>query len=432
MTQEQIKRYHVISDSLEGKITVAAAAEAMGISKRQATRLRKGVREEGPAFLIHKNSGRTPAHAVTAEEKQRIIELYRGEKYKGANFVHYSELLAEHEGINLSRPTVHRALKEAKIESPKKRRRLKAHRSRKRKEQEGLLTQLDATPYKWFGGNAMFNLHGGIDDATGKIAGLYMTKNECMHGYFEVMRQTIEQNGVPVSAYVDRHTIFRSPNADKLTIEEQLEGKEAADTQFGRAMRELGITMIPARSPQAKGRIERLWDTLQSRLPIEFRIHNINNMDEANAFFVDYIPKFNAQLAVEAENCEKAYVPTSLDLDLILCVKEKRTADNGGVFSFHGKSFKIVDYAVSGKSKIEVVASATRGIFALNKGKEVNVTPYIKPKKAAPPKAEKKPPSTLGHHAHGNWKPTQPRYSFDLANKEIKKMLEEIFLSKYA
>ena len=253
MTQEQIKRYHVIMDSLEGKLTVAAAAEGLGISERQITRLRNGVKEEGAAFLMHKNKGRSPAHTLTEEDKKRIVEIYHGSKYKGSNFLHFSELLAEHESMNVSQATVYRVLTGAGIESPKKRRRFKAHRSRKRKAQEGLLMQIDATPFKWFGGNAMFALHGGIDDATGNIIGAYMTKNECLHGYYEVMRQTIEHNGIPVSVYADLHSIFRSPNAGKLTVEEQLEGKAVNDTQFGRAMKELGVTLIGARSPQAKG-----------------------------------------------------------------------------------------------------------------------------------------------------------------------------------
>jgi transposase len=432
MTQKQINRYHVIMDSLEGKLSVAAAAEALGISERQMTRLRNGVKKEGAAHLIHKNKGRTPAHTVTEEEKQAIVELYRGEKYVGANFVHFSELLAEHEEISLSRPTVHRVLKSAGIESPKKRRRFKAHRSRKRKAQEGLMVQLDATPYKWFGGNAVFALHGSIDDATGNITGAYMTKNECLHGYYEVMRQTIERNGVPVSVYADMHTIFRSPNAGKVTIEEQLEGKAVNDTQFGRAMKELGITLIGARSPQAKGRIERLWDTLQSRLIIEFRIQNIKTTHDANAFLIDYIPKFNEKFAVNPELAEKAYVPNTQDLDIILSVKETRTADNGGVFSFSGKPWKIIGYDVPGKTKVEVVASARCGLLALHKGKRHDVAPFVKPEKAKKPKADRLMVKPAEDHPFRQSIHQMPLYSTDLAYPEIHKMLEDIFLSKYA
>jgi len=430
MRQGQINRYHVIRNSLDGKMTVAEAAEALGVSERQVTRLRNGVKAEGAAFLIHKNKGRPSPRALTGREKQKIQELYRSEKYTGANFAHFTELLAEEEKIGHSYSTIHNVLTEGGIESPKKRRRYKPHRRRKRKAQEGLLTQIDATPFEWFGGRAKYALHGGIDDATGKFVGAYMTKNECLLGYFEVMRQIIERDGIPVSAYADRHAIFLSPKADKLTVQEQLDGKVINDTQFGRAMKELGVTLIAARSPQAKGRVERLWETLQSRLVIEFRIRGIKTADEANAFLLDYIPKFNEQFAVDPELTEKAYVPNTLDLDIVLCVKEKRVVDKGGVFSFNGKLWKITnDGLPSGKFNAEVIVSATKGIIAIYKGKTLDVLPYVKPKKAKP---EKKPPSTLGHHAHSNWEASQPRYSFDLADSEIRKMLEDIFLSKYA
>jgi len=432
MSQKQINRYHVIMDSLEGKMTVEEAATALGLSERQVTRLRNGVKQEGAVFMVHKNTGRPSTRAVPEEESGKIAELYRSELYNGANFLHFSELLEEREGIKHSYATIRKALTAANIESPKKRRRYKPHRRRKRKAREGLLIQTDATPFEWFGGRSKFTLHGGIDDATGKIVGLYMTKNECLQGYFEVFRQIVGQNGVPVSAYADRHTIFRSPKADKLTVEEQLDGKQAADTQFGRAMKELGITLIAARSPQAKGRIERLWDTLQSRLVIEFRLQNIRTVHEANAFLADYIPKFNEYFAVKPEDSEKTYVPTALDLDLILCVKETRTIDNGGVFSFYGKLFKVVSDGIPNKVKIEVLASPTRGVVAQYKGKTFDVLPYLKPQKVSSPKPERKQAIPPDDHYYKRGKPAIPLYSSDLIDPEIHKMLNDIFLSKYA
>ena len=187
MTQKQINRYHVLMKSLEGKMTVTEAAAAIGLSERQTKRLRNGVKAEGAAFLIHKNKNKPSTRATPEGTREKITELYRSDKYNGANFLHFTELLSEHEGINLSYSTIHDTLATAKIESPKKRRRFKPHHRRKRKAQEGLLTQMDATPFEWFGGRAKFALHGGIDDATGKITGAYMTKNECLHGYLEVM-----------------------------------------------------------------------------------------------------------------------------------------------------------------------------------------------------------------------------------------------------
>jgi len=420
-------------NSLDGKMTVAEAAATLGISERQVKRLRNGVREEGAAFLVHKSKGRTAPNATPERDKQKIQELYRSELYAGANFLHFSELLAEREGISLSYSTVRNALTEGGIDSPKKRRRYKPHRRRKRKAQEGLLIQLDATPYEWFGGRAKYALHGGIDDATGKIVGAYMTKNECLHGYYETMRQLIVRDGVPGSVYSDRHAIFLSTKADKLTIQEQLDGKVINDTQFGRAMKELGVTMIAARSPQAKGRVERLWETLQSRLVIEFRIHGVKTVHEANAFLVDYIPKFNGRFAVDPEETEKAYAPNTLDLDLVLCVKEKRVVDTGGVFSFSGKLWKVSDIDVPCKFNVEVVASATRGLIALYKGKILDVLPYIRPRKAAKPKTERKKTVPSADHYYKYGKPKIPLYSSDLVDPEIYKMLEDVFLNtKYA
>jgi len=353
--------------SLEGKMTVSEVATTIGLSERQVKRLRNGVREEGAAFLIHKNKDKPSKKATPEELKKKLISLYRSDMYKGANFLHFSELLAEFEGIVLSYSTVRTTLTEAGEESPKKRRRYKPHRSRKRKEQEGLLLQMDATPFEWFGGRAKFALHGGIDDATGKITGIYMTKHECLHGYFETMRQTIEKNGVPIAAYTDRHAIFRSQKADRLTVVEQLSGKVANDTQFGRAMKELGVNMIFARSAQAKGRIERLWETLQSRLVIELRIRDIKTVHEANAFLLEYIPKFNEKFAVAPEQTASAYSPLSpgLNLDFILCVKENRTTDNGGVFSFKRKTFLITSTAVPQNATVEDIASAAKGVVVL-------------------------------------------------------------------
>lgn len=130
-------------------------------------------------------------------------------------------------------------------------------------------TDVDASPFAWLGGRVKYTLHGAVDDATGQVTALFICKNECLFGYLEMLRRTIHDFGLPVSLYSDRHSIFRSPVADKISIEEQLAGVTANDTQFGRTVSELGITLIPARSPQAKGRIERLWETLQSRLPFD-------------------------------------------------------------------------------------------------------------------------------------------------------------------
>jgi hypothetical protein len=200
-------------------------------------------------------------------------------------------------------------------------------------------------------------------------------------------------------------------------------------------MKELGVNLICARSPQAKGRIERLWETLQSRLVIEFRIRGIKNEHEANAFLAAYIPKFNEQFAVEPEQTESSYSPLSpdLSLDLILCVKETRTTDNGGVFSFNRKSFLIPSSDVPGKSKVEVIASASKGLLAMYKGKAYDIVPFVKPKKAKPePRTQRWIVPPADDHHWKNRYLDMPLYSSDLVDSEIHKMLNDIFLSKYA
>lgn len=440
MTQKQLNRFSVISSLIYGHITIREAALSLDLSERQVKRLKKGVMEKGPEFLIHKNTGRSPKHAIPKETKEKIIALKLSEPYKDANFKHFQELLAEHEGIILSYSCLHSILTEAGIESPKKRRRFKPHSRRKRKPQEGLLIQMDASPFEWFGTNEKFALHGAIDDATGKIVGLYLAKNECLQGYFEITWQILKKHGIPTSIYADRHSIFQSPNASKLTVEEQLAGKVVNNTQFGRAMNELGITLIPARSPQAKGRVERLWETLQSRLPVEFKIAGITSIEQANEFLTQYIDKFNALFAVEAQETVSAYrpIPENIDIAHVLCVKHKRSVDNGGVFSFYNRHFKVICDGVCPippRAKVEVLVSPVFGVKVQYNDTVFKTLPFVKPKRVqktvSAPKEKKtyRPPDT---HYYKYGHSLFPKLTFEESDREILKMLEKIFLSRYA
>jgi len=440
MSQEELKRYTVISKTLEGSMTIKEAAEHLDLSVRQVIRLKKGVKENGAAALIHKNRGRKPAHAIPDSVKKTIIALKNSEKYKDANFKHFQELLERCENIKISYSALYKILRDAGIQSPKKRRRFKPHRRRKRKAQKGLLIQMDATPYNWFGDGKMYSLHGAIDDATGEIVGLYMTKNECLQGYFETTRQMLLNHGIPISIYCDRHAIFLSPKASRLTIEDELEGKVCNDTQFGRAMKELGITIISARSPQAKGRIEKLWDTLQSRLPVEFKIAGITTIDEANEFLKSYLQEFNKLFAVKPKNTESAFrtLSSNIDLDCILCVKQKRKTDNSGVFSFYGRHFKIVlkenQAVIPPRTPINVFISSISGVRVEYKGKIYETVPFVKPKKAAnsAPKTSKRkayiPPDS---HYYKYGQTLFKRVTFEDSDRDILCMLQEIFLGKY-
>ena len=439
MSQSKLNRHAVIQQVIQGNLSLQEAATALGISRRQVLRLKKGVQQQGAAALIHKNTGRKPAHALNESLAAKIVALKKSALYQQANFLHFQELLLRQEQISISYSALHALLVGAGVNSPKKRRRVKAHRRRKRKAQAGLLIQMDATPFEWFGGSEKFSLHGAVDDATGAIVGLYLTKNECLHGYFEVMRQLLLNHGIPLSIYADRHAIFLSRNAGKLSLEDQLGGKVVNDTQFGRAMSELGITLIPARSPQAKGRVERLWETLQSRLPVEFALANIATIDQANAFLGSYIALFNQQFSVEPVNPEPAFrtVAQNLDLDAILCVKMNRVLDAGRVFSFYNRHFLLLPHSsleVPVKAKIDVLISPRFGIRAKYKEALFQVLPYIKPEKIAVgakpanPRIKWSPPDS---HYYKYGHTLTMKLSFEDNDRDILHMLEDIFLKNY-
>jgi transposase len=437
MSQKQLSRYVIISKLIENKLTVKEAAISLGLSTRQILRLKKGVRESGANALIHKNTGRKPSRAIDKFLREKIIALRKSHAYSDANFCHFQQLLAEYEKIIISYGALYTLLKKAGITSPKKRRRFRSHRRRKRKQQEGLLIQLDASPFDWLADGRTYHLHGGIDDATGKVVGLYLAEGECLEGYFQVARCMCLDYGIPVSTYSDRHTIFFSPKRDKLSLEEQLSGKRVNLTQFGRAMSQLGIHMIGARSPQAKGRIERLWQTLQSRLPVEMKYRSIKTVQEANIFLREYLPRFNAHFAVEAEE-ESAFrpVPEGMCLDHIFCVIEKRTYDRGGVFSFYHKHFQILEDKnlprLAPRGRIEVLISPRFGLKVSYQGNVYDTTPYAMPKakKANEPIKEKRVwvPDELHYYKYGH--ELLDKTSFEESDREILQMLEKLFLSK--
>lgn len=439
LTQKQLNKLDAINKAIAGFITVAEAAEALGLSGRQVQRLKKKVREEGAAALVHKNSLKPSPHAIPGDTIQKIVGLKKSGVYDSSNFSHFREILSEFHGIDLSYSSLYLILRSAGIKSPKTRRRFKPHRRRKRRKQAGLLLQADATPFAWFKGDARkYAIHGGIDDATGQITALYMCRNECLYGYFQMMRRTIGNFGCPVSLYADRHTIFQSPNKAKAVIDSSI---AVRDTQFGRALKELSVELIPARSAQAKGRVERLWETLQSRLPVEFAMRDIRTIDAANEFLESYIYTFNSQFAVEPESCGNMFFKPEniMNLDYVLCVKEQRIVDSGGVFSYKGRSFKVDETIRSGivppKSKVNVLASSEFGIKLEYRNIVFDVNPYIPPKRRPGPKKEsqsQKPRTVPDSHYYKYGQVLAPKLAFTETDSEIISMLEDIFLQNQA
>lgn len=384
LSQEPLKTFTVINRFIDKPLSRQQAAELLGLSTRQISRLKKGGLASGAQSLIHKNTGRKPPHAVSDETKEAILSIYSRPELSGANFLHFNDILLADFGISISYSALSSILKNAGFESPKKKKiRHRTHR-RKRNPHPGQLIQIDAAPFEWFGGNTKYALHGAVDDATGQVVGLFLTQNECLYGYLETMRQCCVDFGVPQTVYSDNHTIFRSPKTGKLTVDELIAGKTVHLTQFGRSMHEPGIDLIFAKTLQAKGRIERLWATLLSRLPVEFAKRGITDIQQANRFLEqEYRKLFNDRFSVEPE-ADAIFVPLSRDTDIdsILCVKHKRKTDSAGTFSFKNRCFQILDKGfpiMNARREITVLMHPRYGIRVEYQGRVYDTIRYLRP-----------------------------------------------------
>ena len=321
--------------------TVAEAAQVLGLSERHTWRLLAAYREEGAAALAHGNRGRSPCNTIPVAIQTQVITLAR-ERYLGVNHTHFTELLEDREGIRLSRSTVRRLLTAAGMSS-KRHRRPACHRCRRqRMPQEGMLLQIDGSHHRWFGDNGQWlTLVLAVDDATGTVPHALFREQEDTEGYFLLMKGIIERQGIPLALYSDRHFIFchskRGDDGEQTIVDKD------NPSQFGRAMRELGVTQVFARSPEAKGRIERANGTFQDRLVAELRLAGVTTLDEANRFLESFLPRYNERFGVPAPQPEPAYrAPDSgLDLDGILCFKERRRVAKDNTVQYHGHTLQI-------------------------------------------------------------------------------------------
>lgn len=374
-TMNEIKRISIIQSVIDKKRTQKEAANALKISERQVRKIVKRFREEGPDGIKHKNKMHKPSHTFSEDFKQNIINLKLSDNYIDTNFSHFRDLLEERENIKISYSALYNILKSNGISSKKSHKNKKIHRRRKRKECEGMLVQTDGTPFDWFNIGKRYSLHGYIDDATGKILGLYMCENEFLMGYLEITRQMLKNYGSPVAIYSDKYSVFFPTSSQKVTSDELLDGKEKPTTQFKRIMDFLGIELIAASTSQAKGRIERLWETLQDRLVTEFKLNNITTIEQANEFLPKYIKKYNKKFAIEPEDKNSKFVPLPayVDLDLLLTNKLTRVIDSGGTFSIHNKKFQIVDNDILPNVKVNIYISHKIGIIVEHKEKRYKV-----------------------------------------------------------
>lgn len=395
LSKREERRARVLTQVLQGKVAVGQAAELLSLSERQTQRLLAALRAEGPAGLAHGNRGRPSQRRLDSELRERILQLART-TYAGVNTCHLVELIQEREQILISRSSLQRILQDAGLTSGRRRR--PRHRSRReRYPQAGMLVQLDGSHHDWFQGRGeQLVLLGAVDDATGKLLAARFHPSESTLGYFLLLEDLVRAHGLPLALYSDKHAVFRSTHQE--TIAEQLTGKREP-TQFGRAMEELGVEILTAHSPQAKGRVERLWGTLQSRLISEMRLASVTSLEQANAFLASFIPRFNARFAVlpATEGTGFRALPASLDLGTSLCFKHQRVVRKDNTVSWaSGPGEQHVYQLLAGPSmrsyadkRVEIREHLDGALQFFIDGKSVPAKPFVlsrrlQPRKLAP------------------------------------------------
>jgi transposase len=342
LTRSEQRRLLVLNHLLSGALVNSQGAGLLGISVRQLRRLRRRYEAEGAAALAHGNRGRRPTHALRPGVAARVVELART-KYVGFNQHHFTEMLAEHEGLVLSVSSIRRILREAGIAAPRQRRPPRHRRRRDRYPRVGMLLQIDGSRHDWLEGRGPYlSLVGGIDDATGLVPWATFHEQEDAQGYFELMRAVVRRHGIPLAVYADRHGIFFKTKDKELTLDEALAGRREP-TQFGRLLEELGVQLILARSPQAKGRVERLWGTFQDRLTSELRLANACTAAEAEQVLHRYLPKHNRRFTIQAQDPVPAWMPWPRErpLDDLFCFKYRKVVANDHTVKLEGQVIDI-------------------------------------------------------------------------------------------
>ena len=340
LSAKEQNRLRILNGVLEQHWSMREAAPLLGVSERQGWRLLASYRKEGARGLAHKNRGRAPPNATPETIQQQVVALAL-ERYDRINHTHLSELLAEREGLTLSRPTVRRILVRAGLSSPRHRRPPQHRSRRQRMPQEGMLLQLDGSHHLWLEDRGSWlTLLLAVDDATGTAPHAIFQEQEDTRGYMSLLQGIIEQRGVPLAVYTDGHAVFqprRNPS------DRSPASQKGSSTQWSRALGELGITQILAHSPEAKGRVERANGTFQDRLVAELRLAGACTLAEANRVLTEFLARFNQRFGVSAAQTDLAYRPLDQELDLgsVLCIKELRRVAKDNTVQYHGRSLQL-------------------------------------------------------------------------------------------
>src|ERR1039457_3065633 len=319
MSQKEFQRVKVIENAADGRLSVREAARLLQLSERQVQRLKQRYRPDSIAWVQHGNRGRSMPWALPLPQQQLILTLARG-KYQGFNDSHLTEKLCSEENLSVSRETVRRILRAAKLPSPQKRRPRQYRSRRPPRPRFGMMALTDASRHDWLEGRGpQLTLIAFQDDATGQIlAAHFQLEAENTLGYLRALRSMIATHGIPLSLYRDRHSIFQRNDAH-WTLAEQLAGKQTP-TQLGRALQELGIQQIAAYSPQAKGRIERVWRTGQDRLVSELRLAQAATVQQANAVLDRFCADYNQRFARPAAEAARDFRSLPRHFDLARCL----------------------------------------------------------------------------------------------------------------
>lgn len=330
---EEVEELRIVSQVMAGGLSRLEAMKLLGCSERGLYRKLRWHRLLGPLWVVHGNRGREAKRKTHPGLVQRILELVK-ERYLDVNDRHLVELLKEREGISIGRETLRRLLRSQGY-SPKRRRRPKVSRQRReRRATLGMLLQVDASDHDWLEGRGpRLTLVGAIDDATSHVWG-HFEESESTQAYFGLMKQISRSHGLPLALYADRHAVFYSSALGRA---------EPVLTQFGRALKELGVAIIHANSPQAKGRIERTWETFQDRLVVELRLANVTTLEGANELLKGFLRRFNRQFSVKPKDAHSVFraAPQGDAIEEILCLKEQRIVANDHTVSLNRVALQI-------------------------------------------------------------------------------------------
>jgi len=351
MRIKELKRLKIIHEAIEKHITQNTAALMIGVTERHVRRIIKAVREEGDKGIIHKSRGKASNRRIPEKIKDKVLKLYK-KKYYDFGPTLASEKLLGADNIKISDESLRKWLIEGGIW--KRRRKRSGHKQwRQRKACFGEMVQIDGSHHDWLEGRGSeLVLMGYIDDATNTTFGRFHDYEGTIPA-MDSFHRYIRKYGIPQSVYLDRHTTYKSPR--KLTPEEELEGIPKVLSQFERALSELGVKVIHAYSPQAKGRVERIFGVLQDRLVKEMRLRGIKTKQEANDFLEEYLPVYNRQFSIPAANDTDVHMelPKHFNAHKALCIKIQRTVKNDNTIVVDSKLYQIEDKITSRKVTVE-------------------------------------------------------------------------------